>query len=121
MKGQRTRRVAAFVLALFILVFFLSACAGLQLKQWSERTPQEKAYSVLAFYNEQFSDTMNMALRGNELTEEQKRVVRTKKAVLTKVYPLIQVYINYIGQGTVPPAETEAMILNYLNELGGRL
>jgi len=114
------RRIAVPVLMPFFATVLLS-CAALDLKTWADRSSQEKAYSIMALYNQQYKDTMSMALAGDALTDEQKDVVRTKKKILSKVYPLIMAYVEYIDHGAIPTVEMEAMILNYLNQLGGKI
>lgn len=116
-----TRRITTIHILILFFAAALFSCAGLNLKTWSDRSPQEKAYSIMALYNQQYKDTMSMALTGDALTEEQKEVVRAKKKILTKVYPLIMAYVEYVDHGTVPSVEMETMILNYLNQLGGKI
>lgn len=102
------------------LAFVSCATLGIQSKPWAERTPQEKALAILESYNSVYKDTMSMALMPN-LTEAQKQMVRSKKAMLKEVYPLIQIYVGIIESGGIPSAADEQAILDLLNRLGGRI
>lgn len=99
-----------------ILVLFLVACAGQDVKPVSEMTPKEKATWMLSMYNKQYDDYLVVAAKP-DLTEAQKEVLRKKKKIMQEVYPLIELYSSYVEAGSVPTKETEAQIINYLNEL----
>jgi len=67
-------------------------------------------------YNGQ-SDDYKIQAAKPDLTEEQKVILRKKKEILTKVYPLIKLYVGYAESGVLPPADTEAVIMRLTDEL----
>ena len=100
-----------------VLLFAVVGCATINLgKPWEERTPQEKALTILDAYNAQYKNTMAMALNPN-LTEAQKEVVRVKKATLTELWPLVDIYVTTVEAGGVPSPENEAAILRLIDRL----
>ena len=103
-----------------LMLVFLSSCTALGMKSWAERSPKEKALAILDAYNAEFQNTLNMALKPN-LTDAQKQVVRQKKAVLTQLYPLIQLYLGTVEAGGIPSVKDEQAILNLIDQLGGKL
>lgn len=103
-----------------ILIFFFTACAGLKIKPWAERSPAEKSLAFMQFFNRQFEDTMSMA-KDPKSTLAQKQMVMKKKEILRKLYPLIWSYDNLVVMGQIPPQLTEDAILAFINQLGGVL
>ena len=103
------------ILVVLILVL-VAGCASLGVKPWMERTPQEKASYFMSIYNKQFTDTMNMAKNPN-ITEEQRKVVRVKKDLLTKLWLAIGTYDSIIIRGEIPSLLDEQKILDYINQL----
>jgi len=103
------------ILIVLILVL-VAGCASLGVKPWMERTPQEKASYFMSMYNKQFTDTMNMATNPN-ITQEQRKVVRVKKDLLTKLWLAIGFYDSAVIRGEVPSILDEQKILDYINQL----
>lgn len=103
-----------------LVVMILGACATLGVKPWAERSPREKALVILQTYNSEYQNTMTMALR-TDLTDAQKQIVRTKKEILTQLYPLVKVYLGVVEAGGIPSAMNEQEILNLIDQLGGKL
>lgn len=111
---MRHRKVAILVL----LAFVLASCAALTpgAKNFKDMTPKEKSTYFMGVYNKQFNDTLAMASLPT-ITEDQKKVVRIKKDVLTKVWPMIQAYDAIAVGGGNPPVDAEAAITNLLGQL----
>ncbi len=110
----------AKVLTLIIICMALVSCAMLGTKPWADRTPKEKALAIIEAYNAQYQNTMTMALNPS-LTEEQKKIVRAKKAILKELNPLINAYLSIIEVGGVPSIKDEQAILNLIDRLGGKI
>jgi len=111
---MRSRKVAILVL----LAFSLAGCSWMAKgsKDFKDMTPKEKSTYFMGVYNKQFTDTMAMASLPS-LTEDQKKVVRTKKDILTKAWPAIQAYDAIAAGGGIPTTESEAFINNLINQL----
>lgn len=112
-------RIAKTLTLIIICIAFVS-CAMLGTKPWADRTPKEKALAILEAYNAQYQNTLSMALSPN-LTEEQKQIVRTKKAIIKELHPLVSTYLAIVEIGGVPSAKDEQAILNLLDRLGGKI
>jgi hypothetical protein len=105
-------------LGILIAIAILSGCATMSItaKPWGQMTPKEKSSQFIQTYNTQYQDTMFMASNPN-ITEEQKWIVRTKKAILTKAWPIIKVYDAVAAGGGVPSPQDEQAILELINQL----
>jgi hypothetical protein len=100
-----------------LLVILCFACtANMSLKPWSEQTPKDRLVWMLGIYNAQDRDYRAMAAMPN-LSDAQKKVLQTKKAIMVQAYPLIDAYRATVEAGGTPSAQTEQMILNLLNQL----
>lgn len=109
-------RVKRAIFCLLVVVFMVGCTANLALKPWSEQTPKERLTWMLGIYNAQDRDYRAMAALPS-LTEGQKKMMATKKAIMTQVYPLISLYGSVVEAGGIPSHETEQQILNMLNQL----
>jgi len=106
---------------LLIILAFLAGCITLNVnkpKPISEMTPKERGAWFLGVYNSQDKDYRNMVGR-LDLTNDQKRVLRDKKTIMTQVYPMIKTYNTYIDSGAVPTKEVEDQIIQLINDLTG--
>jgi len=104
-----------------ILLIFLAGCMTLDInrpKPISEMTSKERGAWFLGVYNSQDKDYRNMVAR-SDLTNDQKRVLRDKKIIMTQVYPIIKTYNTYIDSGAVPTKEVEDQIIKLINNLTG--
>ena len=104
-----------------IILIFLVGCMTLNVnkpKSISEMTPKERGAWFLGIYNSQDKDYRNMVGR-LDLTNDQKKVLRNKKTIMTKVYPIIKTYNTYIDSGAVPTKEIEDQIVELINDLTG--
>lgn len=106
------------LLVLFIVMLLVMGCMGQGAKVTpiSEMTPEQKATMMMSMYNTQADNYKSMAARPN-LIEEQKVILRKKKVIMDKVYPLISLYKSYVKGGAVPPADKEKQIFELLDEL----
>lgn len=105
-----------------ILVIFLFGCAALQsigitVKPYSEMSPKEKMIFLYKSYNKQYDDYKVQVAKPN-LTENEKVVLRTRKAVLVNVYPLIQAADLALIEGKPFDPVNEKLIIDYLRKLG---
>lgn len=79
-------------------------------------SPKEKSVWMLSVYNSQYEDYKIQALR-TDLTEAQKEVLREKKDILTRVYPMISIYTGYASSGIIPEKDLETAIVTNLETL----
>ena len=93
-------------------------CASVQTA--SQLDPVGKATLYLKIYNAQAEDYKMLAAK-TTLSEDEKKILRGKHALLTEVYPLLELYSGYATTGQVLPEHLEPAILNRLNMLGGKL
>lgn len=139
---MRLTRTKLLVLVLVLVAFVFVGCQN-NIKTPDEMTPKEKAAFFLSMYNKQFDGYLDTiidpalpfaereALKESikdgavlpadkmnpNLTNEQKDILRTKKEIMTEVYPLISLYTSYAESGSVPSAETETQIISLLDRL----
>lgn len=110
------KRINVVVLIAFLLAVL--GCGGQsQIKPITEMAPKEKATWMLGVYNAQYKDYQQQAAMADSLTEEAREVMRAKKEILTKVYPLIKMYNGYVDTGVLPDKEVEEQIITLLNSL----
>ena len=114
-KGMR-RKLSTAGLCILTAAFILSCTANMTMKPWSEQTPKDRLTWMMGIYNAQDRDYRSMAEMPN-LTAAQKSVLQNKKAVMLKVYPLIDAYRITVNAGGTPDQATEQAILNLLNQL----
>lgn len=110
------KRKVYIPLAIVLLFCFACCTANMTMKPWSEQTQKDKLVWMLGIYNAQDRDYRSMAAMPS-LTDAQKKVLQTKKAIMVKAYPLIDAYRITVEGGGTPDVQTEQMILNLLNEL----
>ena len=117
-----------------LTLFMLQACVALngeKMKTWSEMTPKEKVTMSYGTYNSQFTSYMTetgwmMNINGKwekittpVLSEEQKNMLRKKKAILVKMWPMIKIY-DSMTLGKAPySAKTEADLYNLIEDIAG--
>lgn len=110
-----------FLVPLICLAFLLASCSLFTpVPTTVQKTPLEKAKDMGLYfnqtYNAQYRDTMEMATTPN-LSQAQKDMVITKKALLTKVWPLIKAYDAIVKNGGIPTINDEQAINNLINQL----
>jgi S-methylmethionine-dependent homocysteine/selenocysteine methylase len=111
---MRNRKIAI----LLVLAFMLAGCSWMVSgsKNFTDMTPKEKSTYFMGVYNKQFTDTMAMASLPS-LSEDQKKVVRVKKDILTKAWPMITAYDAIAAGGGTPAADAEAAINSLIQQL----
>lgn len=111
------------ILVVALLVFTVGCAPLLQMIGIQEPlTPKERGIVMLAAYQFEYKDHQSQTAR-TDLTEPEKVVLRTKKATLIKVYPLIKTYQTYVDQGMSGAllVDLELQISTLMNELGSAL
>jgi hypothetical protein len=103
------------ILGALAVVFIVAACVE-NIKPVAEMTPKEKATFFMSIYSDQAENYKTLAA-SPDLTDAQKTVLRTKKQIMTEVYPLISLYSDYVDAGAVPDAAVETQIIDYLDRL----
>lgn len=102
---------------LFVLLLFLVSCvsttANRPISEWS---PKEKALFWLNIYNTEYDAYLTKVNMPN-LLDAQKKILAIKKRILTEVYPPLKMYVRYVENGQIPPAEVEAFIAGKMTEL----
>lgn len=104
-----------------------------QAKSFDQMSPMERLTWAQGVYNSQFAEYQRMAgmemvetdtgpkwvksQAAVELTEAQKKGMRSKKKQLQEVYPLIESYKVYVDSGSMPPAEKEKILFEMIDKL----
>lgn len=99
-----------------VLLMAVVACATNGMKSFGDMSHKERAAFFMSVYNSQADDYKIMAANP-ALTEDQKKLLREKKKIMTQVYPLIGTYTAYVDAGTAPTPEVEQQILTLINQL----
>lgn len=99
-----------------VILLLLVGCATIGIKPWADRSPQEKASYFMSIYNKEFNDTRLVATNPN-ITDTQRKVVRIKKEILTKLWLAIGAYDSIVIRGEIPSIMDEQKILDYINQL----
>lgn len=105
------------IAVLLVMIFAFIGCAMQGAKPITEMTPKERVTWMYGVYNSQYEDYKSLAANPDALSDAQKEVMREKKKVLTKVYPMIKLYDGYVTNGAIPDREVEANIVSLLNQL----
>lgn len=79
-------------------------------------SPQEKAVWMMSIYNAQYDDYLLQAAR-EDLTEDEKEILREKKRILVKIEEPIELYVGYADSGVLPAATLETLIMQNINLL----
>ena len=115
-------RQKAVISMLLVMLWLVMGCAtlGITVKPYSEMTAKEKVAFLMKSYNKVYEDYKVQAASPN-LTEPEKAALRTKKEVLTYVYPLIQALDLALVEGKPFDSSTEALIISGLRKLGTKI
>ena len=114
MTTNNSRIMMILALAIFA-AYACTGCAGQQVKSFTEMTSQERATFFMKLYNAQYDDYIFW--QDQVLTDEQRKVMREKKKVLTQVYPLIMTYNMLVDCGGQPEPEQAEAIMTLINKL----
>jgi len=105
---------------IFILVLMvgLSACSMTNIKPvpFSDLTAKQKALWMMAVYNREAQD-YKLKATFEDLTEPEKEIMREKKKILEKAWPLIDAYDKLVVGVGVSDKEKEDEILKLLTQL----
>ena len=107
------KRNTGYLMAV-LLVIGLMACATTPASK--PLTAKQQAAVWMTVYNSQYDDTMAMA-KNPSSTPAQKEMVAKKKAILTKVWPLIKAYVAITDTGSTPTNAQGVAITDLINEL----
>jgi hypothetical protein len=114
----RRKNVAGLLVLAILIAGMTGGCAWLKTTTtgFTDMTPKQKSTFFMGVYNRNFNDTMAMASMP-VLTDDQKTIVRTKKAVLTKMRPVVYAYDAIVATGGTPSATQEAELIRMVDEL----
>lgn len=112
----------AVMIVAMLAILWMAGCTATMginsVKPISEMTPKEKSSFFMSVYNKEYDNYLDVYTAPGELSEEQKTVLRKKKEILTKVYPYIEQYSDYVAAGAEPSKATEENIIRLLDEVG---
>jgi len=77
----------------FLIAGLSNGCSWIQktTKGFTDMTPKEKSTFFMGVYNKNFDETMAIAQKPT-LTEDEKKMVRVKKEILTHMYSAMAAY-----------------------------
>jgi putative intracellular protease/amidase len=115
------RRKTSVTGLLVLVILIASVSGGCQLfgtnvKSFTAMTPKEKSTFFMGVYNKNFDETMAVAIKPT-LTEDEKKMVRVKKTILTNMKPVISAYDAIAVSGGTPSAEAEKALLGLVDQL----
>jgi hypothetical protein len=113
-------RQARITITVLLVLYLMIGCATFGMKPYTDMTPKEKMAFIYTSYNKQYEDYKVQAARPN-LTDVDKNVLRGKKDMLTKVYPIIQMADMGLVEGKPWDAGVEKTIISYLRQLGTQI
>ena len=100
-----------------ILLASLMGCAGVPtIPDPTKMTPKQFSAYAMATYNTQYEDYKLEVAKPN-LTEEQKKILRQKKVILTTAYPLIQTFDLAVVEGKPIDLALQTRILDLISQL----
>ena len=99
---------------ILMVALLLQGCSVF--KMFKEMSPRAKAHWMMSVFNGEIRDYELQAARPG-LTEDQKQVLRWKKKLLMKVYPLINRFVLAAERGETPSEVLESEIVGVLNKL----
>ena len=98
------------------VVMILSLIAIIGCPKPTTMTAKQQATIWLNIYNAEYEDTMTVMSSPNS-TPAQRSVGAKKKDVLTRIWPLLQLYTNIIDGGGTPSEQTTKQLIHLINEL----
>jgi len=113
---RKTRLMVLLVLVVFALL--LGGCATIdKLKTPDKMTHMELAAWANGVYNAQYDDYVARTADPSLLTEEQKKILRAKKKLLTEAHAILMLYSGYVEKGIIPSRELEQMLISIVDRL----
>ena len=112
--------VKRYLIICFVLLFLIASCSMLQTRP--DLSPKEKGIIMLSAYRFEYEDYTKQAAR-RDLTEPEKEVLRVKKSILVQVYPLINLYKQYVDEGQTAAVlnQLEFRISDLFNQVGSAI
>ncbi len=104
------------VIPILLVLIFAVGCAGLQIRD-KKMTPMETATWANGIYIAQYDSYMEKAAWVENLTNEEKVLLRKKKSVLMELQPILKMYSEYVSTGRVPSRELENKIIHLIERL----
>lgn len=104
------------VLPFVLVLVFISGCFG-NIQSPADMTDKQRSAWFNEIYVEQY-DSLKAEVAIGNLTEDRKNILRTKKAVLRELEPLLHTYTFHAETGEVPPAALVSHIFQLLRLLG---
>lgn len=101
------------ILILFIAIIMMS-CAGANTN--TNLTPKQDVTIMMETYNAQYDDVYSV-MTNPASTPAQKDIARQKKAILSKIWPLLNAYSVLISKGGVPTEQDTLAITTLINQL----
>ena len=111
---MRTRGYLLHVLTIALCFLMLTACASLQGAK--PMTAKQQASIWIGIYNAQYDDTMSI-LTNPAAPAAQKDIAWKKKQILSKVWPLLKVYVSVVDNSGVPTSQDTAQLVELINQL----
>jgi len=109
-------RALIFWVSVFLTVIICGCATMTPAPDKKPMTPKQQATMWLNIYSQQYDDTMAMAKNPNS-TPAQKEMVSKKKAVLSKIHPLLRAYVATVDSGGIPTPEATATLTGLVNNL----
>jgi len=114
---KKPKGVEVVSVSLIVLALAVSCTMHQGAVPFDKMTPMDKASFFTSLYNKQYDNYLEVATQPGTLSEDQKTILRKKKALLEKVYPMIEAYADYVAAGVAPGAEKEQAIIKLLDDL----
>jgi hypothetical protein len=99
-----------------VLLFILMFVAGCATTGTTTLTPKQQATIFMEVYNASYDNAMTV-MKNPASTPEQKEMALKKKDILTKVWPLLKVYVSTVEGGGTPSATDTATIISLIDQL----
>jgi len=119
------KRKANWAILILILGAFMLAAhgctgtfGGKETKSFTDMNTKEKATFLMSMYNKQYDD-YRLMWKKEPRTEAMQKLLDDKHALLTELYPVVDVYAGYAESGGIPPAETEQLAIELVNRALG--
>ena len=105
---------------LFAVMLLLISCIGPQGKgvttDPAQMSPEQKVVFAWGIYKAQYHDYQALTAEPEKLTEEQREILRKKKAALVVAYNSIMAYRMVVNAGETPTPEQEQAVMSFINQ-----
>ena len=103
------------IVGLLAAIFAFAACQA-TMKPWGQMSPVQKAAFFVSTYNELY-DGYVAATLDKEYAQANKDWLRTYRAVVVEMEPLVKLYANYAQAGHIPPRHIEEYLLTLIAKI----